>query len=346
MDRVFRAVSLLYDRLLADRLEGASLVYLKAFLWPAFTLAYCLTHVLLGQFRIDHVLFSLLVLALYFVHPKTRIFILLALPVVIKDIVFDFLRYIPFDFILPIHISEPYQIDLSWFGWMHAGKKILLNDFFLAWTHPALDLLCGIIYILHEPIAILLILLIWRLRSPEEAGRYTLAFLLMNFLAFATYFLYPAAPPWYVTHYGFMQPLHPIAGDPGGLIRFDALLGFKLTSGFYGMSPVVFGAIPSMHAGFASLGWLYALQNPGKWKYAQSVYLSLMCFAAVYLQHHYVIDLFLGMFYAALAFFIVEKWRVQKLGKIYPFILRHFTDDVPVILKKRNLEVSKRKQQG
>ena len=44
--------------------------------------------------------------------------------------------------------------------------------------------------------------------------------LLLNLLAYATYLIYPAAPPWYVAHYG----LGPACLDgPSGIWRGDPL---------------------------------------------------------------------------------------------------------------------------
>lgn len=329
MDREAASVVFSQDAAIADRGDESSRPYAVTALVLTLAVLYCFSHYVLGHLKPVHFLFTGLVIFLYFSHPKTRLFLLLALPFVIKDVLFDYLRYVPFEWLKPIHVLEPYRWEQAWFGFSLKGTAFLPHEFLFHFSHPFFVFVSGLVYYLNEPMAILFILLAWALQSRSLAGRYAAAFLVMNLLADFTYVLYPAAPPWYVAKYGFLQPLAPVMGDPAGLVRFDALLGVSLAKGFYGMSPVVFGAIPSMHAGFSGLIFLYSFQLGKKWAVFFGIYFLCMCFAALYLQHHYGIDLVVGTVYALIAYLFVEKWAAGAVRRTYGFLEERLVREGP-----------------
>jgi len=295
---------------------------------------YCLAHYLLGHLKPVHFFFSLVVLGLFFISSASRLFFLLGIPFILKDILFDGIRYIPFEWLQPIHVEGPYRWELDWFGVSTQGAPMLLNEYLLRFLNPVLDVVSALIYFLNEPVAILLIFLFWSLRSKELAERYSVAFLVMNLFAFLTYVFYPVAAPWYVAKYGLVTPQLPVLGDAAGLMQFDRIIGVPFAERIYTMSPVVFGAIPSMHAGFAMLGWIYSLRTNWKWATLLGVYTLLMSLSALYLQHHYVIDLLIGYAYAGLTYGLVEVFLAGGIGRLYRFLTRHLVHEGPRTLWK------------
>jgi membrane-associated phospholipid phosphatase len=121
--------------------------------------------------------------------------------------------------------------------------------------------------------------------------------------------------------------LGPVVGDAAGLVRFDQILGIDLFTTNYQISPVTLGAIPSMHAGFATLGCFYAFRVNKKLGSVFAVYVACMYFAALYLQHHYMIDAVLGSFYALLACLAVEWVFSERVGRINEKIWQCFYRD-------------------
>ena len=93
----------------------------------------------------------------------------------------------------------------------------------------------------------------------------------------------------------------------------------------YSRSSNVFGALPSLHAAYPFLVWITSLKvfPRAHWLFLG---LSLLTgFAAVYLCHHYVIDVLLGLAYATIAYFgigaicdVVEE-RDGKVSKVLGF---------------------------
>lgn len=276
----------------------------------------------MGGLKFHHHFFSGLIFLLYGANGKLRLLVLLSLPLLLKEVLFDSLRYIPFEWYQPIHIIELYEIDTKLFGMMCSGAIKPINECFLVHANHFLDLFCGFLYHLVVPMNFVVLILLWRFKSKEYASRYAIAFLLMNLFAFATYLLYPAAAPWYVAEHGFAQPAMPLAGDPAGLANFDNLLGMNLSSKIYELSPFVFGAIPSMHAGMTALAWIYIFRTGKKISLIIGIYAIGMWVAALYLQHHYVIDVILGILYAGVAYLIVERILASRVRSCYGFLFR------------------------
>jgi len=117
-------------------------------------------------------------------------------------------------------------------------------------------------------------------------------FVWANFVGFSLYYIYPAAPPWYVAAHGFVADLS-VHASPAGALRFDRLVGLPIMQGFYGKSADVFGAIPSLHVVYPMLALIYGFRLP-RFRVVAIAYFLLVCFSAVYLDHHYLLDLFVG----------------------------------------------------
>lgn len=305
MERSVQINVSLRERFLSPHVLGAAVL----------ALSYCLFHYWMGGFMLCHLLFAGVVIVLYLTHPLSRQLVFLASPLLLKEVLFDFLRYIPFDWLKPIHVIEPYLVDTALFGLVRGGTLVPLHEFVGSFANGFWNLLFGAAYHLLEPVAYLSLFLLWRLHSRGKAERYAVALLLMNLFAFMTYVSYPAAAPWYVHQYGFLSPAAPVLGNPAGLAQFDAMLGVPLSAGIYGSSPFVFGAIPSMHAGITMMSLLFFLHLRKKWALGMGVYVLTMWVGALYLQHHYLIDVVLGMLYALVAYLIVEKGIGEQVNK-------------------------------
>lgn len=263
--------------------------------------------------RIEHILLSGFVLVCYYLHPRTRRFALDFLPFVLFGILYDFLRIFPKNWAGPIHVAWPYEMEKLLFGFHYEGQVITWNEFFRTHTSIPLDLITGVTYSLHMVIPLGFAFLSW-LKHPIESRRFIQAFLLVNFFAFVTYIAFPAAPPWYIEQYGFVPANWSLVGSPGGLANFDHFFGANYFHDIYAKGSWVFGAIPSMHAGFPLLVILFAHRFLKKGMTPLYLYMFLIWFSAVYLRHHYVIDLIAGVLYVFVAYFLVRLLTKSKQG--------------------------------
>jgi inositol phosphorylceramide synthase catalytic subunit len=263
--------------------------------------AYLLLVATVSRIGPEHVLLVALVLGFSLWSDQSRRLARIALPFLLWAAVYDSMRWYE-DYIRSpiIHIREPYAFDLRFFG-IHEGASVLTpNEWLQRHTHPVLDLFCGLAYtpFLFIGESIVLALYLHAKGLPRLAERFTWVFVWTNFIGFTVYYLYPAAPPWYAAAHGFVADLT-VHASPGGAIRFDQLVGLPVFQGFYSKSADVFGAIPSLHVAYPLLALIYGFRLP-RFRAFAIAYLALICFSAVYLDHHYILDVLLGFLDALL----------------------------------------------
>jgi inositol phosphorylceramide synthase catalytic subunit len=262
-------------------------------LWiPALSAAYLTVLYLLGGPGPEHFLLTGIALVLSLWNDQSRKLALVGLPYLLYALVYDSMRWYA-DYIRSpiIHVHEPYDFDLHWFG-IHG---LTPNEWLQRHTNAVLDFFCGLAYTPMLFIGESILLSIWFVAKGQvrRAERFTWIFVIANFVGFACYYIYPAAPPWYVSDHGFAIDLS-VHASPAGTIRFDQLIGFPLMQGFYGKSADVFGAIPSLHVVYPFLAMIYGW-HLRRFRRIAAPYFLLVCFAAVYLNHHYLVDIFLGL---------------------------------------------------
>jgi hypothetical protein len=189
---------------------------------------------------------------------------------------------------------------------------VTANDWLQAHASVGLDLFCAIPYGAY--LAVVMAYATWLafaqrkldVAAPSRTALFGVAFVLLNLAGFVTYHVYPAAPPWYFHAHGCAVDLTTLANPGPNLTRVDALLGLPLFAGLYGQSSSVFGAVPSLHVAYPLLMLLVGWPMHGVRGRALLVaYFLWMSFAAVYLDHHWVIDVVAGALYAVVVFAVV-----------------------------------------
>jgi membrane-associated phospholipid phosphatase len=258
---------------------------------PALCAVYLGVVLALHDLRPEHVLAVVLALLLSFWSDGSRRLARVGLPYVLYAAVYDSMRWYE-DYIRSpvIHLHEPYDFDLRFFG----IGGLTPNEWLQRHTSAALDFLCGLAYTPFFFIgeSVILSLYLGLAGNLKVGERFTWAFVIANFIGFSCYYIYPAAPPWYVADHGFLVDMT-VRASPAGTVRFDELIGFPLMQGFYGKSADVFGAIPSLHVVYPFLAMVYGWRLRRFRAFAVGYFL-LVCFSAVYLNHHYLLDLFVG----------------------------------------------------
>jgi membrane-associated phospholipid phosphatase len=86
------------------------------------------------------------------------------------------------------------------------------------------------------------------------------------------------------------------------------MLGIGFFAQYYGRSPMVFGAFPSMHCAFPMIGLLTAWGGATRSTLlVHGFYVAWMFCASIYLNHHWVVDGLAGWVVAAVAVFIASR---------------------------------------
>lgn len=278
-----------------------------------------------GKLRWEHLALALLATALAYGSEWTRRLYLGILPIGLVGVLFDAMRTIKNVGLSQdnVHVCDVRAIDQRYFGLDLNGVRTTWHDYFQQHHTLLLDLYCAIPYALFLGAVIVYSVYLFR-RDYSSLQRFTWSFLALNVAAFITYHVYPAAPPWYFHKYGCVVDLATHASEGPGLARVDAWLGIPYFAEMYGRSSDVFGAVPSLHVGYPLMLLIDGFRRhrwPGR---ALLVWFYLsMCFAAVYLDHHWVFDVALGSLYAIVISVVVRFLFNARLGVALPRVAAH-----------------------
>ena len=271
-------------------------------------------------------MFSIYIVILYlalFAYKPTRKIALVLTPWAIFGCSYDCMRLLPNYEVNPIDIRGLYETEKQWFGIVTAAGTVTPNEFFALHHHAVADLWAGFFYLCWVPVPIGFSIYLYIKGDSKNYLRFSTAFLLINFVGFAGYYIHPAAPPWYVMQYGFEPILH-TPGNVAGLGRFDQLTGIPVFQALYGKNSNVFAAVPSLHAAYMLVTTIYAIISKQR-KTTIGIF-AIICvgiwFTAIYSGHHYVIDVLLGILtcfagIGILEFVLLKMPTVQQFMKQY-----------------------------
>jgi inositol phosphorylceramide synthase catalytic subunit len=165
------------------------------------------------------------------------------------------------------------------------------------------DVVAATVYTLHAALPVFFCVYLVFKKRKDRLLDFVLVFGVTNFLGVLTHVLFPTAPPWWYDANGVNEASYNVHGDPAGLKRVDALIGSNVYENTYRKSPIVFGSFPSLHAAWPFLLSIFS-PSIGKPVY---VYTVIVWWAALYLRHHFVLDLVSGAFYAGVAYYFLGK---------------------------------------
>jgi membrane-associated phospholipid phosphatase len=245
------------------------------------------------------------------------------LPLMLTGIVYDSQRFFS-DYIRgTIHVTEPYNFDKHFFG-IHTAQGILTpNEWCQLHTLPILDVITGFMYLFFIGIYVLFSAYFVFYKSRRGTSKVSAkeiatrapammwGFFWLNCLGYSTYYWYPAAPPWYVAQYGLGPADLTVRASAAGCVRFDQILGTHFFTGMYGRAADVFGAIPSLHVAYPLMAIFFCFRF-GSARIGAILFYVLMCVSAVYLNHHYILDILWGSTYAVLVAFLVDRYYLRK----------------------------------
>ncbi|MBX6343162.1 MAG: inositol phosphorylceramide synthase [Thermomicrobiaceae bacterium] len=157
--------------------------------------------------------------------------------------------------------------------------------------------------------------LLW-IGNKERFWHFSLTLLMMTYVGFVFYLLYPAAPPWMANDWGNIHglqiPFNQVwqALAPKQYHDLDQFQIWSMVSG----NPVA--AMPSLHAAYPWLTMLFAVKFFGKKGLLFGIYNLALWFAVLYLGQHWAIDILAGIALANAAFLVMTvAWpRIRKMA--------------------------------
>lgn len=241
---------------------------------------------------------SLLILALLM--PVTRQFFLPALSIFTWLLLFFNARFIPAEYRPHIWVKVLPALENIFYG---ANVSNILS----AHKNVPLDLLAWLPYgILHYGGPFVWAAIMFLFGPPGTLPVFGRTFGYMNIIGVAIQLIFPCAAPWYENMYGLAPANYSMEGSPAGLARLDKLFGIDLYTTNFTSSPLVFGAFPSLHAGNAVLEALFMSHCFPKLRPVVITYAMWMCWATMYLSHHYAVDLVGGAIIAGICFYVAK----------------------------------------
>ncbi|KAI5958039.1 IPT1 [Candida theae] len=209
--------------------------------------------------------------------------------------------------------APPFLLATSWF--------ILNFDYWLrtpirTWK----DLLAWTSYVLgHITVPIITAVWLYVFHAPGALKYYGWALGFQNICGVLTHLLFPCAPPWFIHMYGEdAEANYDLPGYAAGLTRVDVALGTHLNSKGFHASPIVFGAVPSLHSAMAVMTFLF-VSYYARWTFVKLIsfaFVVLQWWATIYLDHHWRLDLFVGMCYA-LIWFAIMYHRLRRVNELF-----------------------------
>jgi hypothetical protein len=238
-------------------------------------------------------------------------------------------------------VFEPFflpQVDADKFLFFGTVPTVWLQEhLYTPGTLPWYAVVAWAVYMSHFFATPLLAGVLWKV-DRMRFRRYALTVAALSLLGFATYALYPAAPPWMAAEQGLIGETTRVIPQIWGQLGVPARFGLVGT-GYQYANDVA--AVPSLHAAFSLLIALELWPTSGLrvprrlgggpdgsgssrgWtalvRFLLGAYPLLMAFALVYSGEHYVVDVLLGWIYALVAYYGVrwsfERWRSRRAAE-------------------------------
>ncbi|KAI1139372.1 PAP2-domain-containing protein [Hypoxylon sp. FL0543] len=245
--------------------------------------------------------------------PITRQFFLPSWPIWTYLLYFFSSRFIPYDIRPDIFVKVLPALEDILYGTNFSST-------FAKWTNPVLDVFAWFPYgIGHFGLPAVCSAIMFIFAAPGTVPMFAKSFGWMSTLGVSIQLFFPCTPPWYERLHGLEPAKYGMQGSPAGLARIDALFGVDMYTTSFTTAPVPFGAFPSLHAADAILEALFISYCFPKLKGLCIFYVCWICWATMYLNHHYAVDLLGGGIIAYSIFFVVKKFWLPRPqpGKTY-----------------------------
>jgi hypothetical protein len=234
------------------------------------------------------------------------------LPIALLLVVYNISRGYADDLFSP-HVTELIDADEVMFGWFTGGQvpttwlqEHLYRPGVVQWWEVVVTL----IYVSHFLTVPTVAVILW-VRSRAQWARFIRRWFTLCVFGLITYFLYPAAPPWWAYKYGFLSEhvdrISTTGWDAIGLHGAGNTLNALQVEA---SNPVA--AMPSLHTAWAMMAVAFFLPMVRRrWWPLLLGYPLAMTFTLVYTGEHYVVDVLVGWAYVGLVFVVVglgERW--------------------------------------
>jgi len=251
----------------------------------------------------------------------TRKFIIGFSIFIVYWIIFDYMKAFPNYNYNTVHIAGLYNFEKKLFGINFHGKLLTPNEYWRVNGNTFLDVAAGIFYLCWIPVPLAFAGFLF-FKNKKQFLYFSLTFVLINFIGFVIYYLYPAAPPWYVEYNGFT--FHAATrGNTAGLVKFDNYFHAGIFKSIYAKGSNVFAAMPSLHSAYPVVVLYYGLKNRlGLINVFFVIVILGIWFTAVYASHHYILDVLAGII-CAITGIIIFNLLIKRVKTFRDFVEKY-----------------------
>jgi membrane-associated phospholipid phosphatase len=238
------------------------------------------------------------------------------LPIALLLVVYNVSRAWADDLFAP-HVTELINADKAMFGRLTGGQvpttwlqQHLYQPGVVQWWEVVVTL----VYVSHFLTVPTVAVVLW-VRDRTQWARFVRRWFTLCVFGLITYFLYPAAPPWWAYKYGFLsQHVERISTNGWDAIGLHGAGNTLNALQVDASNPVA--AMPSLHTAWAMMAVAFFLPVVRRrWWPLLLAYPVAMTFTLVYTGEHYVIDVLVGWAYVAAVFLVVglgERWWQRR----------------------------------
>lgn len=221
-------------------------------------------------------------------------------PFILLLLGYEFLRGLAPMLKIRVNIYPMINFDKLLF-WGHIPAAELQKWLYTPGHFHFYDLVFTILYMMHFVLPLVFAYYLW-VKKRERFQHFLVSLIVLSYVGFMTYILYPAMPPWMASQKHIIPQVY-------NLFNITAAHFFaagSMPTVYWLFSPNDVAAMPSLHAAYPTLVFCYMLKYFGKKWWFFGFYVLAVWFAIVYLGQHYVIDAIAGAVYAVVVFYVVE----------------------------------------
>jgi membrane-associated phospholipid phosphatase len=223
-------------------------------------------------------------------------------PVVLLFFSYEYLHGYADKIVGTIHSTDVIQLEEKLFG-TPVASATLQRIFYTPGNPHWYDYATAVLYGAHSFVVLFIAFGLWIYRR-ELYFRWAKLFIYLSFAGFITYVLFPAMPPWMAAHNHLIPSIHKIVDEimPDGTVGVVNSLNSNLVA-----------AMPSLHAAYPTLGFLFMLRYFRKFAALYALYCLSVYVGVVYAGEHFIVDVIAGIIYAAAVFFL--EWWIVALSE-------------------------------
>ncbi|ODV77495.1 uncharacterized protein CANTADRAFT_7956 [Suhomyces tanzawaensis NRRL Y-17324] len=195
-----------------------------------------------------------------------------------------------------------------------ASSWLLINTLY-AWktsVNKPNNLVAWIFYVpLHISVPPLIAGWLYLFHTPGALKLFTISLGLQNILVALTQLALPGASPLFLQLYGETKDPDYDMLYTDGITRQDMKFGSTIYKAVYYVAPHKFATLPSVHASMSSLVFFF-VSYYGEWRSFKLLALVNLCgqwWSVLYLDHHWRLDILLGLAYSMGIWVFIRSWK-------------------------------------